>query len=43
LLPATTFEAIQPVNLQPCSITELEVITPGKAKIIRVNDTAHLK
>ena len=43
LLPEATFETIKPVSLRPCSITELEVTSPGKAKIIRINDMAHLK
>lgn len=43
LLPETIFETIKPASLRPCSITELEVPSPGKAKILRINDTSHLK
>ncbi len=43
LLPKSNFKAIKPASLRPCSITELEVISPGNTKIIRINDTAHLK
>jgi len=43
LLPEDSFEAIKPASLRPCSITELEVYSPGKAKILRINGTAHLK
>jgi hypothetical protein len=43
LLPKPDFEAIKPASLRPCSITELEVISPGNSRIVRFNDTAHLK
>ena len=43
LLSKPDFEAIKPANLRPCSITELEVTSPGNAKLIRINDTSHLK
>lgn len=43
LLPGSTYKAIKPINLRPCSITELQVPSAGTAGIIRVNDTAHLK
>lgn len=43
LLPEATYEAIKPVSLHTCSITELKVYSPGKAEKMRFNDTAHLK
>jgi alpha-ribazole phosphatase len=43
LLSNDTFNSIKPVNLRPCSITELEVTSPGISKLVRFNDTAHLK
>jgi broad specificity phosphatase PhoE len=43
LLPKAAFNSIQSVNLRPCSITELEITMPGDARIVRLNDTSHLK
>ncbi len=43
LLPDAIYKDIKPVNLHTCSITELEVPSAGNARIIRMNDTAHLK
>lgn len=42
LLPRETFKKIRPVQSTPCSITELEVIKPGYAELLRLNDIRHL-
>jgi probable phosphoglycerate mutase len=43
LLTKPDFEALKPAGLRPCSITELKVASPGAARILRFNDTTHLK
>jgi broad specificity phosphatase PhoE len=35
-------EAVNPIHLQPCSITELMLDGKDDARIIRLNDTSHL-
>jgi probable phosphoglycerate mutase len=42
LLPREAYKKIKPVRSDPCSITELDVITPGNAVLQRLNDTRHL-
>jgi broad specificity phosphatase PhoE len=43
LLLKSSFQAIQPVQTAPCSITELIVTSPGNAEILRLSDIRHLK
>ena len=42
LLPREAYKKIRPVRSDPCSITELDVITPGNAVLMRLNDALHL-
>ena len=42
LLPRDAYKKIRPIQSAPCSITELDVITPGNAALLRLNDTRHL-
>lgn len=42
LLPMEDYKKIRPIQTTPCSITELDVISPGNAVLIRLNDTSHL-
>jgi probable phosphoglycerate mutase len=42
LLSREMYKKIRPVRSAPCSITELDVITPGNAVLQRLNDTRHL-
>lgn len=43
LLPREAHKKIQPVQSAPCSITELDVTTPGNAVLLRLNDVRHLQ
>ena len=43
LLAKPDFAALRPGGLHPCSITEIMAACAGDAKLIRLNDTAHLK
>ncbi len=42
LLDVQTFKGLQTTAIKPCSITELKVVVPGNAELIRFNDVAHL-
>ncbi len=43
LLPKHKYQEFQPVQADPCSITELEVTRPGNTRILRLADNHHLK
>ena len=43
LLPVEDYKRIRPIRTDPCSISEIIIDDTGKAKILRLNDTRHLK
>jgi len=43
LLPVDDYKKIRPIRTDPCSISEIIIDNTGKAQVLRLNDTHHLK